>query len=124
MTDTPERPAGTQESGYIDTTVAVPRERLAEFYEMFGRWLAGGLPPPATSAAGAQLRQAWGPDDVVLATEFYEWVSPKAAAILDLWMDSAGTWHTGAETAEAAELNAGAYGVAGSLSSVGKASAK
>ncbi len=87
---------------------------------MFGRWLAGGLEP---ESPGVLRRATWDDGDVDSAVEFYDRLSPKAARILDLWMDSPGKWVSGDVTAEAAGLN-GAYGVAGSLSSVGKAAAR
>jgi Family of unknown function (DUF6416) len=110
----------TTEAGYINATVAVPAERLADFYEMFGRWLAGASGRLVSSSAP---RLSWGADEVATAVEFYEWISAKAALILDFWMDHPGIWLTSSDTAAAAGL-AGAYGVAGSLSSVGKAAAK
>jgi hypothetical protein len=104
---------------FINTTVTVPKDRLAEFYEMFGRWLDASL-----AHNPADLRRAtWDDNDIAAAIKFYEGVSPKAAKILDFWMDAPGEWVSGQVTAEAAGLN-GAYGVAGSLSSVGKAAAR
>jgi hypothetical protein len=105
---------------HLSVTVSVPAQRLAEFHQMFGRWLSDsfGAPVPGN---GIGL-QRWENAQVDLADAFYRAVSRRAKMILDCWMDATGPVDADA-TARAAGLD-GPYGVAGCLSSVGKASAR
>lgn len=105
---------------HLSVTVNVPAERLAEFHQMFGRWLSEGSGAPV-SGNGTGL-QRWENAEGALAASFYRAVSPRAKLILDCWMDATGPVDADA-TARAAGLD-GPYGVAGCLSSVGKASAR
>jgi hypothetical protein len=66
----------------------------------------------------------WKEGDIAEARTFLGSISDKASAIIDLWLDSPkGEWVSADASAAAAGLD-GAYGVAGSLSSVGRAMKK
>ena len=103
---------------YTEVKVAVPVDRVAEFYKMFGNWLEGG--DPATSDKTWRTGAVWGPDDIADATAFYASISPTARRILSAWASRSGQWLDAVRTAEEVGVN-GPKGVAGSLSSVGKA---
>jgi hypothetical protein len=116
---------------YMSATVSVPKHRFAEFHTMFGRWLAQeqgtadgpAFEPPSGSAVGGEALR-WKETDAPEAIIFLESLSDKALAIIDLWLDAPeGEW-TSAEASAAATGLDGAYGVAGSLSSVGRAMKK
>lgn len=125
----------------LQVTVTVPEDRQGEFHELFGRWLEiprelraaframvatfieeGGR-PPTTSETGWHNGRAWGPDDLADARRLYLGVSDMARAMLGFWAEHSGEWVSGEQTAEFAGVK-GPKGVAGSLSSVGKAAAK
>ncbi|MCW3035605.1 MAG: hypothetical protein JWM17_917, partial [Actinobacteria bacterium] len=76
----------------------------------------------ATSMGGGL--SAWKEGDIAEARTFLGSISEKASAIISLWLDSPkGEWVSAEASAAAAGLD-GAYGVAGSLSSVGRAMKK
>ncbi len=107
-------------SEHLAVTVSVPAERLGEFHQMFGRWLTND-PTGATKTSDRPVGPlTWDRADVCLAISFYRGISPRAVKILDCWMDASDRVDA-ATTAAAAGLD-GPYGVAGCLSSVGKAS--
>jgi Family of unknown function (DUF6416) len=107
-------------SELVDVTVAVPIDRRAEFYKMFGAWLDGNHTTPTT---GWRNGTAWQADDETDAIRFYRSISTTARLILRFWARNAGEWMDANATADAVGVN-GAKGVAGSLSSVGKAANK
>jgi hypothetical protein len=112
---------------WVPASVQVPARRLSDFYRWYGDWLGRPSSPTATydDHQTQADRKTWSQEeDSAIATVLYEMVSTKARAILDFWMDyEAGAWVSGEETARATGLN-GPYGVAGSLSSIGKAASK
>jgi hypothetical protein len=107
---------------HLPVTVNVPADRLGEFHQMFGRWLTNGTVANASPSAHSGGKLTWDQADVDLAIAFYRGISPRADRILDCWMDA--TDRVEAETTAAAAGLDGPYGVAGCLSSVGKASAR
>lgn len=106
---------------HIAVTVNVPADRMAEFHQMFGRWLATDVTVPGAPGAGDRYLR-WEEADPDLAVAYYRAVSPKAARILNCWMDATELVDADA-TAKAGGLE-GPYHVAGCLSSLGKASSR
>lgn len=104
---------------YVPVTVSVPASRITNFYETFATWLAGS----GDKAPQGSVARPWQPGDEDAAVDFYGSVSKTARMILDYWAVHPGEWLSGDATATAVEVN-GPKGVAGSLSSVGKAAAK
>jgi len=106
---------------YVTVTVTVPGDRVPEFYGAFSAWLSGkAVMPPAEPPEKAAR---WKAGDEEAAADFYRAISANARRVLDSWAERPDDWITGDATAQAAGLN-GPKGVAGSLSSVGKASTK
>jgi hypothetical protein len=112
-----------QEQELVTVSVSVPRERLGELYRLVAALNEGGPPGGPPGAAGAA--RPWGAGDEEVAGRLYDMVSPKARRILDelMALGDAGSIG-GADLAAKAGLDNGAYGVAGSMSSVGKAAMK
>lgn len=108
-------------SDYVSVSVSVPEQRLPEFYEMFGRWLSTN--GSVNAQAGWINGDPWTDDDGTAALALYRTISPAARAIVDFWVSQHGQWTTGDETAAAVGVN-GPRGVAGSLSSIGKAASR
>lgn len=113
-----------QEHELVTVSVTVPKGRLGELYALVGG-LNGGGGPPGGPSDGPEGPRPWGPGDEEVAGRLYDLVSPKARRILDELMaiGDAGSI-SGTELAAKAGLDNGAYGVAGSMSSVGKAASK
>lgn len=105
-------------------SVTVPKDRVGDLYQ----FVAGLYEPVRATVVGDQgpdRIRPWMEQDVEVAAAFYGLVSPKARAILDVLMDlPKGQVLCGEALARAVGLEKGAYGVAGSLSSVGKAAGK
>ncbi len=115
-------------------TVPVPDERIAEFYQFFGLWLAGALSltetqqsPAETSATDAppaepQKRKAWTGSDEDLEDAIHLWgkFSKHARAFFGLLINNPGTHYTGHQAAEAVGIPNGAHGVAGVLAWPGR----
>jgi hypothetical protein len=105
-------------------SVTVPRDRVGDLYQF-----VAGLHETEGAAArvtnGSELRRGWTAEDADVAAAFYRSVSSKAKSILDVLMDvPQGQTRSGEELARMTGLDKGPYGVAGSLSSVGKAAGK
>jgi hypothetical protein len=99
----------------LDITVKVPEERVAEFYAMYGHWLAspaGGAPGPPVAEAD---RKDWAKDDVELATKVWKKFSPRAQAMFSTLIDNPNTEYDGDELAEMHNIPNGNRGVAGVL---------
>jgi hypothetical protein len=90
---------------------------------MYGRWLGNGSAAVSAPAAGWRNGAAWESDDLPAALDLYRAVSPTARKVLDFWASRGGEWASGSETADAVGVN-GPTGLAGTLSSVGKAAGK
>ena len=115
-------------------TVAVPEERVPEFYVWFAGFLAaergGPLPwgphgprrgpgPRARHAAAA-----WSAQDADQAAWLYGKLAPPARELLDLLVDAPGQRFSGNEIAARLRLQKGAHGVAGILAWPGRYSRK
>ncbi len=112
-------------------TVAVPEERVPEFYVWFANFLAAepGTPPwrgrrgrgPAPHFGEPA---AWSAADADKATWFYAKLAPPARALFDLLIDAPGERLAGNEIAARLGLDKGAHGVAGILAWPGRYSRK
>ena len=113
-----------QDQELVAVTVSVPRGRLSDLYRHVAALNEDGS-IAVHSAGGNREPRPWTADDAELARHLYNWVSPNAQRILSVLMDL-GDGHPihGEKLAAIAEIPKGHYGVAGSLSSVGKASVK
>src|SRR4051794_5751227 len=109
-----------------DLTLPVPDERIAEFYQFFGLWLAGALSPPGShlevllgpaEASAAHTIKPWGgtEEDHADAEALWKKYSPNARAMFGLMIDNPGKEFTGDEIAKAVNIANGAHGVAGVL---------
>lgn len=105
----------------IDVTVKVPQERLADFYAMFGAWLAGADHEQMDSAPTSEV-SAWQntDEDFVLAQVVWEKFSDRAKSLYSTLMDSPEQRFSGEDLAEALHIPNGKYGVAGVLAWPGR----
>jgi uncharacterized protein DUF6416 len=114
-------------------TVAVPEERVPEFYVWFASFLAAepGAPPwggrrrPGRGRAGGPRHgfgepAAWSARDAEPATWLYGKLAPPARALFDLLIDAPGERLSGNEVAARLGLEKGAHGVAGILAWPGR----
>jgi hypothetical protein len=112
-------------------TVAVPEERVPEFYAWFAQFLASepGTPPPF-GGRGRRGRRGirrhddealpWSPDDAETAAWLYRKLAPPARELFDLLADSPGARVAGEQVARQLGLDKGAHGVAGILAWPGR----
>ena len=101
-----------------EVTVAMPVERVPEFYQMFGQWLAHntGVGVDTTHLTPDQAnRDIWHPKDGHAATIVWSKLSISAKLIFRRLMESPGEKVSARELAEIAEIDAGRNGVAGAL---------
>lgn len=108
-------------------TVAVPEERVPEFYAWFARFLAApaaGVGGPwgggARGWAPAAEVRGWGDDDAESAAWLHRKLAPPARALVDLLADEPGRRWSGNELATRLHLDKGAHGVAGILAWPGR----
>jgi hypothetical protein len=111
-------------------TVAVPEERVPEFYAWFASFLAAepGAPPPLAGGGRRGSRghrhrneaQAWSAQDADQAAWLYRKLAPQARELFDLLADSPGGRIGGEEIAKRLKLEKGAHGVAGILAWPGR----
>jgi hypothetical protein len=119
-------------------TVAVPEERVPEFYMWFAQFLAAdpgsgsprggpfprgrgrGLGPPRPHVDAAD----WSAQDADQATWLYAKLAPPARELLDLLIDAPGERFSGNDIAARLRLEKGAHGVAGILAWPGRYSRK
>jgi hypothetical protein len=108
----------------IDVTVKIPEARVAEFYGLVGRWLAGELLDPAPQSAGTEalVPAEWSDtdEDAALARDIWAKLSPRARAMFTMLMEAPGRRVSGEEIAEALDIPNGKYGVAGVLAWPGR----
>lgn len=119
-------------------TVAVPEERVAEFYMWFAQFLAadprsgpprGGPFPRGRGRGFGPPRahfdaDAWSAQDAEQAAWLYGRLAPPARELFDLLIDAPGRRFSGNEIAAALRLDKGAHGVAGILAWPGRYSRK
>lgn len=108
-----------------DITVPVPSDRVAEFYQFFGLWLAGSLDLLASRSSSfvtpsdlpqKDLVKPWGGDphsELDDAAFLWAKFSTRARALFGLLMDNPGKKFTGEEIADTLGIPNGAHGVAG-----------
>lgn len=111
-------------------TVAVPEERVPEFYAWFAAFLESepGSPLPFGKWGGRGPRgrrhhgeaRAWSAEDVDQAAWLYGRLAPPARALLDMLADAPGTRIAGEEVAKRLGLEKGSHGVAGILAWPGR----
>lgn len=108
----------------IDVTVKIPEDRVGEFYELVGRWLAGQHSPRgADMPEGTDSTMAeWtnSDDNVQLARMVWDKCSARARAMFSLLMDRPGHRVSGDELAAMLEIPNGKYGIAGVLAWPGR----
>lgn len=109
-----------------DITVPVPDERVPEFYQFFGAWLAGSSATRAAigqpvGATGPEVKP-WGPadNDLSLAVTVWGKLSAPARAMFELLMEYPGEKISGEMIAEKIGIEKGKYGVAGLLAWPGR----
>ena len=108
-----------------DITVPVPEERIAEFYQFFGLWLASSLSVEDFQASGnpsEEPMKPWGntAEDLTDATTLWPKYSTAAKDFFSLLIDNPGREFTGDEIARAIGLHNGARGAAGVLAWPGR----
>ena len=112
-------------------TVAVPEERVPEFYVWFATFLASepGAPPwdgpRGRRGRGLHPRHhhettPWSADDADQARWLYGKLAPPARALFDLLVDAPGERFAGNDVAARLGLDKGAHGVAGILAWPGR----
>lgn len=111
-------------------TVAVPEDRVPEFYSWFAAFLAAepGTPPPHPGR-GRRSRhgvgrhgqpRAWSAEDADPAAWLYGKLAPPARELFDLLIDAPGERYGGESIAKRLKLDKGAHGVAGILAWPGR----
>jgi hypothetical protein len=114
-------------------TVAVPEERVPEFYVWFAGFLAGqpggpwgGRGPRGRGGPrhGFAEPTAWSADDAGEAAWLYGKLAEPARALFDLLIDAPGERRAGNDLAASLGLEKGAHGVAGILAWPGRYSRK
>jgi len=111
-------------------TVAIPEDRVPEFYAWFAAFLAAepGTPPPPRGRGRRGRRgqrgygeaRAWSADDVDQAAWLYSKLAPPARELFDLLIDAPGERVGGEQIAQRLGLDKGAHGVAGILAWPGR----
>jgi hypothetical protein len=111
-------------------TVAVPEERVPEFYAWFATFLAAepGSPPAPWGRGGRGPRgprhhdeaRAWSADDADQAAWLYGKLAPPARELFDMLADAPGQRFGGENIAKRLGLEKGAHGVAGILAWPGR----
>jgi Family of unknown function (DUF6416) len=113
-----------------EVTVAVPEERVPEFYSWFAAFLAAepGTPPPRGGRGRRGPRgswhhgdgRAWSAEDADQAAWLYGRLAPPARELFDLLIDAPGERFGGEDIAKRLKLDKGAHGVAGILAWPGR----
>jgi len=112
-------------------TVAVPEDRVPEFYNWFA-WFLEAEPGTTPSFRGRGRRgphgprrhhgeaRAWSAEDADQAAWLYGKLAPPARALFDLLADAGGDRFAGEDIAKRLGLDKGAHGVAGILAWPGR----
>lgn len=113
-----------------EVTVAVPEERVPEFYSWFAAFLAAepGTPPPQAGRGRRGPRgmrhhaevRAWSAEDADQAAWLYGRLAPPARELFDLLINAPGERFGGEDLAKRLKLDKGAHGVAGILAWPGR----
>ncbi|MGI8920590.1 MAG: DUF6416 domain-containing protein [Solirubrobacteraceae bacterium] len=113
-----------------EVTVAVPEERVPEFYSWFAAFLAAepGIPSRSWGRGGRGPRgsrhhgeaRAWSAEDADQAGWLYGKLAPPASELFDLLADAPGERFGGENIAKRLGLEKGAHGVAGILAWPGR----
>jgi hypothetical protein len=111
-------------------TVAVPEDRVPEFYSWFAAFLAAepGAAAPHTGRGRRGPRgmrhhaeaRAWSAEDADQAAWLYGRLAPPARELFDLLIDAPGERFGGENIAKRLKLDKGAHGVAGILAWPGR----
>jgi hypothetical protein len=101
-----------------EVKVLVPEDRVPEFYEMFGRWLAGV--ETAGESAGPVTEWRDTEDDLALAKVLWGKLSDRAQAMFGVLMAEPDRKFSGEWLASELEIPNGKYGVAGVLAWPGR----
>ena len=107
-------------------TVAVPEERVPEFYGWFAHFLTAEPGTAAPSERGRRGRRhrsdasAWSADDADQAAWLYHKLALPARELFDLLLDAPGERFAGETIARRLGLDKGAHGVAGILAWPGR----
>jgi len=114
-------------------TVAVPEERVPEFYAWFATFLASepgaGWGAPSTRERGRRGPrgsrrhhdvEAWSADDADQAAWLYRKLAPPARQLFDVLADKPGARVAGEQLARQLDLDKGSHGVAGILAWPGR----
>jgi Family of unknown function (DUF6416) len=111
-------------------TVAVPEQRVPEFYAWFASFLAAepGAPPSFSGGGPRGSRgyrhhgqpQAWSAHDADQAAWLYRKLAPQARELFDLLAATPGARYGGEDIAKRLKLEKGAHGVAGILAWPGR----
>ncbi|MGA2009840.1 MAG: DUF6416 domain-containing protein [Solirubrobacteraceae bacterium] len=113
-----------------EVTVAVPEDRVPEFYAWFAAFLAAepGTPPPMPGRGRRGSREhrrhgearAWSAQDADQAAWLYRKLAPPARELFDLLAGDPGARFGGEEIATRLTLEKGSHGVAGILAGPGR----
>jgi len=111
-------------------TVAVPAERVPEFYAWFAAFLTAepgsgpfrgrGRGRGRTGGPRRHEAEPWSARDADQATWLYGRLAPQARALFDILLDDPGQRFAGNDLAARLELEKGAHGVAGVLAWPGR----
>jgi len=111
-------------------TVAVPEDRVPEFYSWFAAFLASepGTPPPVRGRGrhrprglrGPNEASPWSAEDADQAAWLYRKLAPPARQLFDLLIEGRGEQIGGEQIAKRLGLEKGAHGVAGILAWPGR----
>lgn len=105
----------------IDVSVKVPEERIADFYAMYGRWLAGTDVGAANETDIAEaIDWSDSPDDAALAKVVWSKFSDRAKAMFSTLIDNPEEKYSGVDLADLHDIPNGKYGVAGVLAWPGR----
>lgn len=108
-----------------EVSVLVPTERVAQFYEMVGRWLAGPADKEAVVAGerppvAAGKRPLWTSGDLDLAKEVWGHMNEWGRELFTVLMDNPEQRFSGQQLAEDLHLTYGKYGLAGVMAWPGR----
>lgn len=107
----------------IDITVAVPEDRVAEFYKFFGEWLADESPEDTpVEKQWNRERPEWGSgeEDLEKAEWLWKKLGQPAREFFSLLMDNPDQKFSSEEIVQQVNIHHGSRGVAGTLAWPGR----